>query len=141
MCPKLARKSPKSEQKAQKSANTSSKWLCISSSSALRESYKNIVFYYGFGASKLSKTTQGEPKGAHEAILYAQKQPKRQHKSHSDTSSETGPKKIKKRHKKGCQKQPRKGSESRSEKGSENDVRQLAQPSGAGSETQITAEP
>ena len=49
---------PKSEQKAQKHAKTSSKWLCVSSSSALRKSYKNTVFYHGFGASKLSKTTR-----------------------------------------------------------------------------------
>ena len=47
-------------------------------------------------------------------------------------SSETGPKKTPKRHKKGCQKRVRKGSESRSEKGSENGVRQLAEISGAG---------
>ncbi len=56
-------------------------------------------------------------------------------------SSETGPKKTPKRHKKGCQKRVRKGSESRSEKGSENGVRQLAQISGAGSQAWITSEP
>ena len=84
---------PKSEQKAQKRAKTSSKWLCISSSSALRKSYKNTVFYDGFSASKLSKTTPKEPKGAHEAILYAQKRPRRQHKSHSDSEFRNGPEK------------------------------------------------
>ena len=84
---------PKSEQKAQKRAKTSSKWLCISSSSALRKSYKNTVFCDGFGACKLSKTTPKEPKSAHEAILYAQKRPRRQHKSHSDSELRNGPEK------------------------------------------------
>ena len=56
-------------------------------------------------------------------------------------SSETGPKNTPKRHQKGSQKQARKESESRSKRGSENGVRQLAQPSGAGSQLQNQPEP
>ena len=67
---------------------------CASAVLVLYEkSCKNIVFYHGFSASKLSKTTPKEPKDAHEAILYAQKRPRRQHKSHSDSEFRNGPEK------------------------------------------------
>ena len=95
---------PKSEQKTQKHAKTSSKWLCISSSSALRKSYKNTLFYDGSGASKLPKATRREPKGAHEAVLYAQKRPRGQHKSHSASE-------LRKRHEKDTRKDPRNDSQ------------------------------
>ena len=126
--------SPKSEQKAQKRAKTSSKWL-------YEEVTKTLYFTMVLGPPSCPK----RPEESQKALIRPSCTPRNDQedstKATQAASCESGPKTTPKRHKKESKKRARNGSESRSEKGSEHDVRKLAELSGAGSESQRASEP
>ena len=145
LAPNVAQTGYKAPQKASRRHRSPPRRAPSGCASAVLALYEKATKTLYFTMFLVFPSCAKRPEDSHEALMGPSCTPRSGQegstKATRTASSETGPKKTPKRHKKESQKRVRRGSESRSEKGSENGVRQLAQPSGAGSQGWITAEP